>query len=236
LCFVRAPAAGEQTLAYRARLVRSIAETLDESYAIERSSRVLPELSSQAAIGGVLEILHARLFAEKNIELAPLSGQLMAIIVLPYLGPTAARRELARRTPLPSGARPAPLGPSLDASARPPTRLTYRTMQVLSVVLENPGLSNREVGDRAGIKDQGQISKLLARLCRLGLIENSGAGQALGAVNAWRLSRDGRQLLHDGGVARRSAPRRQADGSASGTPHLSREPTTSRRGQDSSTR
>jgi AcrR family transcriptional regulator len=234
LCFLRAPAAGEQTLAYRARLVRSLAEILDEDYVREGSSRLLPELPSQAVVGGVLEILHARLFAEENVELAPLSGQLMAVIVLPYLGPAAARRELAHKMPLPLGDRLAPLDPSLDAPAQSPTRLTYRTLKVLSVISENPGLSNRDVGDRAGIKDQGQISKLLARLCGVGLIENSGAGQALGAVNAWSLSREGRQVLHVGGVPRRSALQRQAE-SVGGAPRLSREPTASRRGQDAST-
>ena len=70
-------------------------------------------------------------------------------------------------------------------------RLTYRTVRVLLAIATNPGSSNREVGATAGIDDQGQISKLLSRLERLGLIENSGAGQVRGAPNAWTLIKKG---------------------------------------------
>ena len=59
-------------------------------------------------------------------------------------------------------------------------RLTYRTVRVLSVIGEAPGASNREVAEGSGIADQGQISKLLARLERLQLIENTGGGQLKG--------------------------------------------------------
>jgi AcrR family transcriptional regulator len=192
LCFLQAPAAGEQTLVCRARLVRALAEALDTDYAAERSSRVRPELLSQAAIGGVLEILHTRLLAGQTIDLTELSGQLMAVIVLPYLGPAAARRELERGTRS-AGERPAPKA-RRESVTRPPTRLTYRTLLALS--------------DRVGIKDQGQISKLLARLCELGLIENGGAGQVHGAANAWRLASTGTHLIQD--IGRRSRPNTMA--------------------------
>ena len=52
-------------------------------------------------------------------------------------------------------------------------RLTYRTMRVLLAIGVHPGASNREVGDASGIRDQGQISKLLTRLEDLGLIQNT---------------------------------------------------------------
>ena len=74
---------------------------------------------------------------------------------------------------------------------------------MLSVISESPGLSNRAIGDLSGIKDQGQISKLLARLSELGLIANVGAGQAHGAANAWRLEPGGAQLIQT--VGRRSS-------------------------------
>ncbi len=46
----------------------------------------------------------------------------------------------------------------------------------------------------AGIVDQGQISKLLTRLQRLGLVENRGGGAARGAPNAWTLTGRGRAV------------------------------------------
>ncbi len=209
LCFVQAPAAGEQTLVSRAKLVRAIAERLDRDHAAERSSRVLPglALAGEAFLGGVLEIVQTRLLAPDGTRLSELSSQLTAIVVLPYLGRAAARRELARTIapqpqpqPQPS---PSPTQTRLDDSralpSRPPVRLTYRTLRVLSVISESPGLSNRAIGARAGIMDQGQVSKLLSRLGELGLIANSGAGQARGAANAWRLDRAGAQLIQSVG-------------------------------------
>jgi DNA-binding IclR family transcriptional regulator len=73
-------------------------------------------------------------------------------------------------------------------------RLTYRTVRVLMAVAANPGSSNRAVADGAGIKDQGQISKLLHRLERLGLIGNDGAGGPPGGPNAWALTAKGREV------------------------------------------
>jgi len=59
-------------------------------------------------------------------------------------------------------------------------RLTDRTVRVLAAIAAiaaQPGLSNRQISQRAGITDQGQISKLLSRLAGLQLIENTGEGQ-----------------------------------------------------------
>jgi len=73
-------------------------------------------------------------------------------------------------------------------------RLTYRTMRVLSAIAAEPGLSNARVSERAGVTDQGQISKLLSRLAGLQLIENTGQGQRNGAVNAWQLTDRGEAI------------------------------------------
>jgi DNA-binding MarR family transcriptional regulator len=75
-------------------------------------------------------------------------------------------------------------------------RFTYRTMRVLMAVAEQPGSSNRAVGETAGIGDQGQASKLLARLHKLDLIENQGGDPARGEPNAWTLTTTGTQV-HD---------------------------------------
>jgi predicted transcriptional regulator len=73
-------------------------------------------------------------------------------------------------------------------------RLTYRTLRVLSAIAHTPGISNRGAAEAAGVRDQGQISKLLSRVERLGLIRNTGAGQAKGAANAWTLTDRGAEL------------------------------------------
>jgi DNA-binding MarR family transcriptional regulator len=65
---------------------------------------------------------------------------------------------------------------------------------VLSAIASQPGASNRQAGDSAGITDQGQISKLLHRLEKLGLLLNAGAGQARGTPNAWMLTEKGTEI------------------------------------------
>jgi hypothetical protein len=67
-------------------------------------------------------------------------------------------------------------------------RWTYRTARVMQGISDLPGASNREVADYAGIHDQGQVSKLLARLQRLGLIANAADGHLKGEPNAWSLT------------------------------------------------
>jgi DNA-binding MarR family transcriptional regulator len=124
----------------------------------------------------------------------------MSLIVLPYLGPDIARREQQRSVPPRPRAtrtvRERDSGTVLerDALAGIPMRLTYRTALVLEAIAEQPGVSNRTVADYAGISDQGQISKLLARLERLGLVVNDGEGPTKGEPNAWTLTPTGQHV------------------------------------------
>jgi hypothetical protein len=133
----------------------------------------------------------------------------MSMIVLPYLGSAAARRELSRPRPAASASAPVNGNGASDPLAGLQMRLTFRTMRVLSVIAEQPGLSNRKVSAGAGISDQGQISKLLTRLAGQGLAENTGKGQPAGLANAWRLTPRGKQLerafRHEGTGPERSA-------------------------------
>jgi DNA-binding MarR family transcriptional regulator len=119
----------------------------------------------------------------------------MGMIVLPYLGPVEAAREVdlaghGRRPRFfrtPAGQD----GASLDGLDM---RLTYRTVRVLMALAECPGASNRELAECSDIADQGQISKLLTRLARLGLVTNVGEGQEKGMSNSWHLTDRGAQI------------------------------------------
>ena len=127
-----------------------------------------------------------------------LLGSLMSMIVLPYLG-AAARAASCAGQRSSRDAEPCHLA-ATESRARDPLdglnmRLTYRTVRVLTVIAEQPGASNREIAERSGIVDQGQISKLLSRLARLELVENTGDGQEKGASNAWHLTARGTQVV-----------------------------------------
>ena len=135
--------------------------------------------------------------AREHEPLGDLLGELMSMIVLPYLGSAAARRERERPLPAPlvqARGAVAPKRSDRDPLQEVPMRLTYRTARVLACIAEQPGISNRVVAEQAGVADQGQISKLLARLERLGLAENRGVGHAKGEPNAWRLTALGQQV------------------------------------------
>ena len=112
----------------------------------------------------------------------------MGMVVLPYLGQGAARRENA--IPIPKN--PPPVHhPQGNPLGRLEMRLTYRTVRVLMAIAAHPGSSNRVVADAAEVSDQGQMSKLLARLHGLGLIANAGGGATRGEPNAWTLTEEG---------------------------------------------
>ncbi|MGA9285352.1 MAG: MarR family winged helix-turn-helix transcriptional regulator, partial [Solirubrobacteraceae bacterium] len=135
--------------------------------------------------------------AGERLRPIDLHGELMSLIVLPYLGASTARKELDRPPP-PARDMKKPL-PPLPAT-RPEheqrgARLTYRTVRVLRAIAELPAGSNREVAERAGIVDQGQISKILTRLEYQGLVVNRGGSSAArGTPNAWWLTERGEQL------------------------------------------
>ena len=141
-----------------------------------------------------------------------LLNALMATIVLPYRGHAAAAREHARLDPeLTTAAGGARGGKSIAAVGKPAGpldfRLTVRRHLVLTAVarLGERGVdpSNREISSAAGVKDQGQISRLLTRLEGLGLLENTG-GETQGVPNAWRLTPRGEEVLDQATSSSRS--------------------------------
>lgn len=194
LYVLQAVSAPSAAMSRRSEVLRGLAAVLDEARATACvDSPLPPPLTAEVLVGGALAVIHARLLRHETRELVELLNPLMATIVLPYLGAAAAERELdghvPRRPPVPLKPR-AVKNPLQGLNLR----LTYRTMQVMMVVAAESGLSNLEVGRRAGMTDHSQISKLLARLARLGLLENTAAGRPKGAPNAWQLTRRGRQV------------------------------------------
>jgi AcrR family transcriptional regulator len=210
LCVVHSLGGGAEVLSRRAEVIGKLAEVVDRGRTEgPAGSTQPPALIAEGVVGAVLSMIYAQLQGqEQGQPLTELFGVLMNLILLPYLGPSAARRELTRPLPkvqagtdfLRAG------GPQGEgAGGDPHIRLTYRTARVLTAIAESPGASNREVAARAGVVDQGQISKLLGRLLRLGLIVNTGESSARGAPNAWRLTELGER------VEQRAAARSEGD-------------------------
>ena len=229
LLVVDALGAGPEVLERRARALEALAAIVAEGDSsagtTARSTRkgsvsaeASPSLAAEGVVGAVLSVVHARMLARRKLDrtrtangsarsargpapLIELLNPLMSVIVLPYQGQAAARRELDHPTPqarsarTPGSTREAPKSPSpANPLAGLNMRITYRTLQVLATIAQTPGASNRQIADGAGVHDQGQISKLLTRLERLGLVHNTGQGQAKGEPNAWTLTPQGEQV------------------------------------------
>jgi AcrR family transcriptional regulator len=198
VCVVQALRGGPRILERREEILARLAAVVDEGRLLgPRGSRCTP-MTAEGLVGAAFAIVYARLLKGERRPLTGLHGELMAMIVLPYQGAGAAGREQARPAP-PLSTRTARRSRGLaaegvtDPLGGVDMRLTYRTARVLEGIAEHPGASNREAGDYAGIPDPGQVSKLLARLERLGLLSN-GSARAKGEPNAWALTAVGDQV------------------------------------------
>ncbi|HXB63910.1 MAG TPA: TetR/AcrR family transcriptional regulator [Solirubrobacteraceae bacterium] len=196
VCVVQALRGGPGVLERREEVLAGLAAVLDEGREGGLRGGECTPLTAEGLVGAAFSIVYARLQRGEEQPLTELLNELMAMIVLPYLGPAAARREQAR--PLPDVPR-GEAGASEPAGAGNPmsglgVRFTYRTAMVLEGVREHPGASNREVAGYAEVLDPAQISRLLGRLERVGLIVNTGGGHARGAPNAWTLTAQGEQV------------------------------------------
>ncbi len=203
VCVVQALRAGPLVLERREAVLAQLATVVDEGRSEGARGDGLTPVTAEGVVGAAFAIVYSRLSRRDGEPLTGLLGELMAMIVLPYLGPAAARRERTRPAPVVPAVVPQTL--AAPRSARDPLadvnlRLTHRTARVLEGIAELSGRgadpSNREVANFAGVSDPGQISKLLRRLERLGLLLNTGAGHAKGEPNAWALTDKGRQVTH----------------------------------------
>jgi AcrR family transcriptional regulator/DNA-binding MarR family transcriptional regulator len=202
-----------------------------------------PPLAAEGVVGAVFSVVHARVLRQRAAgargsqqrvsgvrssqqraagakgsgrvsepAFLGLLNQLMGMIVMPYLGTAAAKRELTRPAPAARTVKRFDTDPLRDLDMR----LTYRTIRVLVAIAATPAASNRRIAQAAGVVDQGQISKLLARLEHLGLIANVGEGPAKGEPNAWTLTPKGAEVEHAiGAETANGAETRTAGGQAS---------------------
>jgi AcrR family transcriptional regulator/DNA-binding MarR family transcriptional regulator len=219
LCLIETLKGGPEVLECRRRVLDTLARAVDEGRG-EAKGAEAPPLTAEGTVGGAIAVIHTRLLEcyarsqgasqipprgraqtdESELsQLVELVKPLMSMIVHPYLGPAASRRELDRSAPFGAAVPPSlnshVQAPASDPFKDLPIRITFRTARVLDTIGSQPGASNREVGAAAGVADQGQMSKLLRRLEKAGLIDNRGEGQSKGEANAWQLTARGRGVL-----------------------------------------
>ena len=195
LVFLEAPRAGAAVRERRARVTEILRVIIDAGRLEATSSCAPPELTNEVVVEGAIAAIQRRLAHPEPASLTSLVDPLMSVITHSYLGTTAPAEKPgpAAVDGTANAAQHAPSTNGLLASI--PMRITYRTLGVLTAISQNPGATNRSVGDAAGISDAGQISRLLSRLESVALIRN-GSDRTSWAPNGWHLTPLGEQVEH----------------------------------------
>ena len=92
LCVAAPPAAGPAALERHQEVLQMLARLVDHGRYLSR--RQAPPFTAEGVVGGVLGVVHTRLLEPEREPLIDLLDPLMSMIVLPYRGLAAARKEL----------------------------------------------------------------------------------------------------------------------------------------------
>ena len=199
VCIVEALAAGPRALERRQRELAVLAPLIDAGRAQASSGCRPPALAVEGVIASVDGVLHARLVSGQAPPFIDLLGPLIGLVLLPYLDAAALATQVERAEaisaeisqgdsgePLPH---PSQIYEIPDGLKDP---VAHRARQCVLYLARNPGASNRQIALGIGVSHQGQISTLLGRLARMGLLVRHQRGP--GRANAWRLTPRGEQV------------------------------------------
>ena len=176
----------------RQRVLRELAAALEGDAHFKRADAAAfapsPALAAELVVGGIFSAVRGQMLEQPERSFAALAPSLLSFISMSYA--------------------------TVDAGIelRLPVRATYRTTRVLGAIAARPRLNNREIADAAGLRDEGQTSKLLSRLQQRGLLENVGLGAAYGEPNEWLLTASGERVLNAARRLSAADPRRPAGG------------------------
>jgi AcrR family transcriptional regulator len=198
--FVETLAAGVWALERRQRHVEALTSMIVQWWPSPEGAQANP-LAASAVMQSVLGVLHTHLLTGTSEPLLDLLSPLMGQIVALYLGPRAAAGEIARcealthqilsessPQPEPPGTREVQIPGSLqDARA-------HRARACLLCLSRNSGASNRQIARAVGIARDDQVSTMLGRLARMGLLVKE-QGRP-GGPNSWSLSPYGQLVAH----------------------------------------
>jgi AcrR family transcriptional regulator len=98
MCIVEVLAAGPAAIERRNTVMKELARLLHTGAQKAAGGNQPPELTAETIIGGIYEIVYARVLQGDTSELMDLLPDLAYSIMLPYLGHAAAEREARRAT------------------------------------------------------------------------------------------------------------------------------------------
>jgi AcrR family transcriptional regulator len=195
--FVETLAAGSWALERRDRHLASLTAMISRRWPIPQGVSAHP-LTPRAVIESILGLIHTRLLAAKDEPLVTLLGPVMGLIGAVYLGEPAAATEIERGEAYASAiiavrqTRADSNTEDVDIPRALRDPRAHRARLCMHYLANNSGASNREIAGAVGIAHQEQISKLLARLNALGLLDKRPAPP--GGANAWSLTHYGEKI------------------------------------------
>jgi AcrR family transcriptional regulator len=198
VCLLEMLAGGPEVLEHRARELAALNPLVDVGRKQAPARGEPPELTAEASVASVAGILHTRLVTGEAPPFIALLGQLVGLVVCPYLDPHDVVREIKRGEALAqtiaerraSSSSPAPATVQLPAVLSHPG--AFRARSCVIFIAANPGSSNKQIAAGIGIPHLGQASELLARLARNGLLHKYAGGA--GRPNEWWLTTYGEEL------------------------------------------
>lgn len=213
-------AAGAWAIERRERNVTALTEQIVSHWDAAEAVGGIP-LVATGTMAAVLGLLQRRMLDDSDEPLLDLLPSLMEMVAVPYLDPAEVVDQVELARALVRHARPArdECLPVSLANARGAERLAHagewlppalldprarRVRECVTYMTDHPGASNRQIANAIGIVRHSQVSALLKRLERLGLIcVRRGAP---GRANAWELTPFGEGVAHVlGGNGERSA-------------------------------
>jgi AcrR family transcriptional regulator len=182
-------AAGAWALERRARHIEALTGQIVGFWGTPPGTGSHP-LAAVGAMETLLGIVQTHALTAPGEPMVTLLGPLMGVVVAPYLDEQGVEVEIAASAALAQELRAAPpVAPPRPNPSPPNPALApraHRARTCLRYLASHPGASNRQVADAVGIKSHTQISALLARLQRAGLLVKTPARP--GGANSWSLT------------------------------------------------
>lgn len=197
VCLVETLAGSPAVLRHRARELAALNPLVDVGREQARANGEPPELTAEGSVASVTGILHARLVTGEAPPFIGLLGQLVGLVVAPYLDSHDVVREIKRGEDLARAIAEERASSSSLSPAKVPIPVglrhpgAHRARSCVIFLAANPGASNKSVAAGIGISHLSQVSELLSRLAGIGLLTKQSGGP--GRPNAWRLTPHGEQ-------------------------------------------
>ena len=199
VCLLEMLAGSPEVLEHRARELAALNPLVDVGREQARTNNAEPvELTAEASVASVAGILHARLVTGEAPPFIGLLGQLVGLVVCPYLDPYDVVLEVKRGEALAQAiaekraSSPSPPSTTMQLPATLSHPGAYRARSCVTFIAVHPGASNKQIAAGIDVPHLGQVSELLARLARGGMLRKRAGGA--GRPNQWWLTPEGEQI------------------------------------------